>query len=150
MTPEEYLKNRVENQIAWYSKNSTWNKHWFIALQMMTLVAAGAVPVFAIFSGDMWARVIVAILGSVTAIITGVVSLFRFREHWTEYRTTAESLKHEKYMYQTKTEPYTGDYAFALLVERVEALVSQENSKWQQLQKSQKSDEKSALTQKKD
>lgn len=150
MTPEEYLKNRVENQIAWYSRNSTWNKHWFIALQMMTLFASGAVPVFAIFSGDMWVRVTVAILGSVTAIITGAVSLFRFREHWTEYRTTAETLKHEKYLYQTKTGPYTGDEAFALLVERVEALVSQENSKWQQLQQSQKAQKKPALMQKKD
>lgn len=142
MTPDEYLKDRVDDQIAWYDRKSGSNKKWFIILQVTTLVAAASVPVFAIFSGDMWARVIVAVLGSATAITTGVVSLYQFREHWIEYRTTAESLKHEKYLYQTGTDPYVGDDAFSVLVERVEALVSQENTAWQQRLKTQKKEDK--------
>lgn len=82
-----------------------------------------------------------AILGSAVAVTTGIVSLYQFREHWIEYRTTAESMKHEKYMFQTGTGPYTGDDAFATLVERVEALVSQENTAWQQRLKTQKKDD---------
>jgi len=143
MTPEEYIRDRVDDQISWYDRKSVWNKKGFIALQIMTLVASAAVPVFAIFSGDMWARVTVAILGSTTAITTGVVSLYQFREHWIEYRTTAESLKHEKYMYQTGTGPYTGNDSFAVLVERVEALVSQENTAWQQHLKTLRTEDKS-------
>ncbi len=142
MTPEEYLKDRVEDQIVWYDRKSRSNKMWFIILQITTLVASASVPVFAIFSGDMWARVIVAVLGSATAITTGVVSLYQFREHWIEYRTTAESLKHEKYLYQTGTDPYVGDDAFSVLVERAEALVSQENTAWQQRLKTQKKEDK--------
>ena len=132
MTPEEYLKDRVEDQIIWYNRKSGSNKRWFIILQIATLVASSSVPVFAIFSNDMWARVTVAILGSTTAISTGIVSLYQFREHWIEYRTTAESLRHEKFMYQTGTGPYLEDCAFSILVERIEALVSQENTAWQQ------------------
>ena len=132
MTPDEYLKGRVEDQIAWYDRKSGLNKKGFIVLQIMTLVASASVPVFSIFSGDMWARVLVAILGSATAVTTGIVSLYQFREHWIEYRSTAESLKHEKYLFQTGTGPYVGDDAFSVLVERVEALVSQENTAWQQ------------------
>lgn len=138
MTPEEYLKDRVEDQIVWYDRKSGLNKMWFIILQIVTLVASASVPVFAIFSSNMWARITVAILGSATAISTGIVSLYQFREHWIEYRTTAESLKHEKYMYQTGTGPYAEDGAFLVLVERIEALVSQENTAWQQRLKSQK------------
>jgi hypothetical protein len=61
MTPEEYLRDRVEDQIVWYDRKSGSNKMWFIILQIATLVAAASVPVFAIFSSDMWARVTVAI-----------------------------------------------------------------------------------------
>ncbi len=142
MTPDEYIKDRVDDQIAWYDRKSGSNKKWFIIFQITTLVASASVPVFAIFSGDMWARVLVAMLGSATAITTGIVSLYQFREHWIEYRTTAESLKHEKYLYQTSTEPYVGDGAFSMLVERVEALVSQENTAWQQRLKTQKKEDK--------
>ena len=145
MTPEQYLKDRVENQIAWYSRKSGSNKMWFIILQIVTLVASASVPVFAIFSSDMWARVTVAILGSATAIASGVVSLYRFREHWIDYRTTTESLKHEKYMYQTGTGPYAGDDAFSVLVECVEALVSQQNTAWQQRLKTQKNGEEKPI-----
>lgn len=142
MTPEEYLKDRVDDQIVWYARKSGSNKMWFIILQIATLVAAASVPVFAIFSSDMWARVTVAILGSATAITTGIVSLYQFRDHWIDYRTTAESLKHEKYMYQTGTGSYVGDGAFSVFVERIEALVSQENTTWQQRLKTQKKEGK--------
>ena len=143
MTPEAYIADRVDNQIAWYSRKSNLNKKGFIVFQIMTFVASASVPVFAMFSGDIWARVTVAILGSATAITTGIVSLYQFREHWIEYRTTAESLKHEKYLYQTGMSHYSGDNAFSVLVERVEALVSQENTAWQQRLKTQKAEEKS-------
>ena len=73
---------------------------------------------------------IVASLGAITAIVTGVVSHFKFREHWYEYRKTAEDLKHEKYMYQTRKGHYATGNEFAILVEHVEALVSTENTSW--------------------
>lgn len=144
MTPDEYLADRVEGQIAWYDRKAALNKRGFVVLQIITLMASASIPVFAIFSGDMWARLVVAVLGSATAVTTGVVSLYQFREHWIEYRTTTESLRHEKYMFQTKTGPYSGEDAFSLLVERVEALVSQENTMWQQRLKTQKDEKRRA------
>ena len=114
MTPEEYLKDRVEDQIEYYDRKSSINKNWFNVFQIITLVASVSVPVLSIFTSAMWARVMVAILGAATALTTGIVSLYRFRELWIEYRTTAESLKHEKYMFLTKTGPYVGDDAFAI------------------------------------
>jgi len=132
MNTDDYLQSRVEDQIAWYDRKAQASKRGFIVCQIITLVASATVPVVVIFSGAVWSRVVVAVLGSATAVTAGIVSLYQFREHWIEYRTTAESLKHEKYMFQTQTGPYSGDDSFSLFVERIEALVSQENTAWQQ------------------
>ncbi|MDX8400740.1 MAG: DUF4231 domain-containing protein [Gallionellaceae bacterium] len=75
-------------------------------------------------------KIIVGGLGVIIAVSSGVVALFKFQEHWLQYRTTAESLKHHKYLYLTKTPPYNDEKSFNLLVESVEGLISKENSNW--------------------
>ena len=61
--------------------------------------------------------------------LEGLLHLNQYQENWTNYRTTAESLKHEKFLFLAKAGPYA-DAADprATLAERVEALISQENS----------------------
>jgi hypothetical protein len=83
MSSEEYIKERLDSQIGWYDRKSAINKKYFIIFQIITLVASASIPVFSIFSeGNSWARILIAILGSATAITTGIVSLYQFREHW--------------------------------------------------------------------
>jgi len=62
-------------------------------------------------------------------------SLYKYQENWVAYRSTCESLKHEKYLYNTKSTPYQGKDSFNLLVQRVEMLISQENSSWAEMLK---------------
>src|SRR5207253_10785676 len=65
-------------------------------------------------------------------IIASLLALLRLQEHWINYRATAEALKTEKFLFLTQTQPYdTGD-AFHFLVQRVEALLSKENTEWMQ------------------
>ena len=136
MNQAEYLKERVEQQIDWYDCRSRWNKRWFISLQIVILIASAAVPVIVlmplVLSEDLWMRIIIAVLGSLTAVLTGIISLLQFRKNWIDYRTTAESLKSEKFMFQTKTGPYTADNDYSIFVERVEALISREHKDWRQ------------------
>ena len=68
MSAEEYLRDRVDHQIAWYDRKSASNKKGFIGFQVITLLASTSIPVFSIVSDVMWARVLVAILGSATAV----------------------------------------------------------------------------------
>ena len=77
-------------------------------------------------------RTILVVLGVLIAGITGLLALYKFEEKWIKYRTTAESLKHEKFRYLTRTMPYDGEAPFPLLVQRVESLISQENQDWSQ------------------
>jgi len=50
-------------------------------------------------------------------------------------------LKKEKFLFQTAVDPYDGADAFRVLVQRVEGLVSKENTNWAQYM-TKKEDEK--------
>ena len=71
-------------------------------------------------------------MGLLITIITGVVTLYKFQENWIEYRTTCETLRHEKFLFLTQTDPYDIEDPFNLLVHRVENLISKENTQWAQ------------------
>lgn len=75
-------------------------------------------------------KLVVGSMGVCIAVISGLVSLYSFQENWIEYRTTAESLKHEKYLFLTKSPPYGSEDNFHMFVDRIESLISKENSAW--------------------
>ena len=103
----------------------------------MEITAAGAIPLFAGFGGGTTSSVlVVGVLGALVAIIASLLSLNQFQENWIEYRTTCESLKHEKYLFLTNAEPYNEEDPFGLFVQRIESLISKENSAWSQYTRS--------------
>ncbi|MEW8356126.1 MAG: DUF4231 domain-containing protein [Candidatus Thiodiazotropha sp.] len=140
MDEKEYLKQRLDNQINWYDNKSVWYQKWFKRLQVIAIVGAATIPFLSGYMSEecIWVKIAIGVLGLVVAAITAILSLYQFQENWIEYRTTCESLKHEKYTYLTKAPPYDGENAFALLVERVETLISKENTNWTRQTKSYK------------
>jgi hypothetical protein len=46
MNEEEYIGNRLEDQINWYDKKSIWHQKWFKRLQVYQIIAAVLIPVF--------------------------------------------------------------------------------------------------------
>ena len=131
LSPADYLEQRVEHQLQWYSRRSADNKRWYNRLQLIILVSAVSVPVLALSSGDIRIRFLVALLGAVAALATGIISLYQFRDQWLDYRATAESMKVEKHLFLTRTEPYAESRAFGLFVQRIEAIINSENRSWQ-------------------
>lgn len=137
MTPDEYIEKRLQDQIDWYDNKSLDNQKKFKRLRIAEIVAAALIPflsglVLSIHSFSLTGTIIVGVLGIAVTIIASILSLGRHQEHWIEYRTTCESLKKEKFLFQTGVEPYTSEDAFHLLVQRVETLVSKENTNWAQ------------------
>lgn len=134
LAPEEYLRDRVDDQINWYDRRSLTNQRWFKRLRIIEIITAASIPFLSAYmtQGELWMRLIVGVLGVVITVITSVIALYRFQENWIEYRTTCESFKHEKYLFLTKSKPYDDEDAFPLFVERIEALISIENTKWYQ------------------
>lgn len=133
MNEAEYIKTRVDDQIDWYDMKSRRAQAWFKRLRGAEVLAAAAIPLIAGFATDpRLLALVVGFLGAAIAVMSSMISLNQFQERWIEYRTTCESLKHEKFLFQTKAEPYHKEAAFKLFVQRVEGLISKENSAWSQ------------------
>lgn len=140
MNDEQYLAERLEEQIAWHDRKSGWNQKWFKRLQLTQIIASALVPFIAGFDekttffgiADIRWMLVVGLLGMLVAIATAAISLFKFQENWVQYRMTSEQLHHERFLFLTGVEPYHDANAFGLLVQRIENLVSRENALWAQ------------------
>ncbi len=137
MTPDEYIQERLENQIAWYDNKSMSSQKWFKRFRALEIIAAVLIPLLAGFGESCSLNnFLIGILGALVVLFASLLSLNQFQENWIEYRTTCESLKHEKFLFLTKSEPYNDESPFGLFVQRVESLISKENSAWSQYTKS--------------
>ena len=134
MDADEYLKVRLDPEITWYDEKSAQNKRWNTIAKIVEIFCAAVIPFLAGYakSGPGFISVAIGALGVVVAVTAGISAVLKFQEQWIKYRTTAESLKKEKYLFQTKVEPYDVDEPVSVLVQRVETLISQENTNWAQ------------------
>lgn len=120
-------EKRLDDEISWYSKKSKTNQISFKISQIVQLLAAAAIPILAAYGKKEWT----IFLGIAIVVANGVQNLFQFQEHWISYRSTAESLKHEKYLWLAGAGPYSSTKSpRKLLAERIESLISQEHAKW--------------------
>ena len=132
-TEEEYLRTRVLDQINWYEKKSAYNKRWFLTFKISEIVFALFIPFLSGFinSAGSPLKIVVGALGIIVAAIAGLITLIKFQENWLEYRTVAESLKLEKFLFLSKAGPYKdASDSFPLFVERIESLISTSTKKW--------------------
>jgi hypothetical protein len=120
---------RLDEQIHWYDRKSREAKHWYLRLKVVQIVTAAAIPVLATaWPEKAW---IGGAMGAVIVVLEGLQQLFQHHSHWTQYRSTCERLRHEKYLWQAHAGPYARSHKpDALLAERVEGLVSQEHAAW--------------------
>jgi len=132
MSPDAYVKDRVDEQLAWYNQKSATNKIWHYRWQIIALVATSAIPILALSSGDVKVRIAVACLGAIAAVAAGVLSMYQFRDQWVDYRTTAEMLKFEKYLFLTGSAPYNDKDSFSHFVNRIESIIIKENAQWRE------------------
>jgi len=131
MTEDEYINDRLINQLNWYSKKSQYNQKYHKSLKIIEIVSASIIPFVAGMNENIpYSNWILGISGILIAVITAISALCKFQENWIQYRTISETLKHEKYLYLTKVYPYDSSSSFDLLVKRVESLISKENTQW--------------------
>ena len=70
-------------------------------------------------------------LGVLLAVFTAMTSLYKYQENWINYRTTCETLRKEIHFYRAGSGDYRdSEDREALFVERVESLISRENTMW--------------------
>lgn len=125
--PEDPTWQRLQEAIDWYDHRAGENQRLYKWLKLLELAVAAAVPVVAGVGSPVW---VTGGLAAVVVVLEGAQHLFQFQEHWITYRTTAESLKHEHYLYLARAGPYGSEDRHSRLAMRTEALISQEHAKW--------------------
>ena len=118
---------RLEDQLDWYDRKSVAAQRAYKRVKLSQLIIGAAVPVFA---GLQVSAAITATLAAYVVVAEGAQQLYQWQTNWVLYRATAESLKHEKYLYLAAAGPYNTDDRHRVLAERLEGLVSQEHAKW--------------------
>ncbi len=134
ITSTDPIMERLEDQIAWYDRKSTFNQKAYKRIKVVEIFSAALIPLISGFSFP-YHTVVTGTLGVLITVLEGLIHLNQYQKNWIAYRSTCEDLKHEKYVYLGNAAPYnSAPDAHALLAERVESLVSQEHSKWASVQ----------------
>jgi Protein of unknown function (DUF4231) len=124
---EDATWKRLEDAIDWYDRRAVENQRLYRWLKLLELAVAATLPVVAGVGSPVW---VTGGLAAVVVVLEGAQHLFQFQELWITYRSTAESLKHEAYLYQAKAGPYAGEDRHSQLATRTGALLTQEHAKW--------------------
>ena len=134
-SPKDITLGRLDDQIEWYGRKSGTARRVFKTIKIIEILAAALIP---FLTGTKVPNVALVIggLGVLITILEGILQLYQFQQIWTVYRATAEALTHEKYLFLALAGPYAaaGVNPPVLLAERIEAIMSQENTKWISLQ----------------
>lgn len=126
---QTYLKDRYEDQVNWYDKKSMYNQKLAKRFQYAIIILSAITPVFAALQYK-WFTISSS---SMVAALVGILKYCKFEELWHNYRTTCETMKKEKVMFDQKISIYDSATDLKkLFVERVEALISRENTVWTQ------------------
>jgi hypothetical protein len=123
---------RLEDQISWYTGRSARCQRLYKTLKGVQLTLAVLIPVIVTAPIDA-AKWIVAIAGAAIAILEGIQHMNQYSTLWVTYRSTAEYLKHDKYLFLSSAGPYKElgpEDKFVVLAERIEERVSAEHANW--------------------
>ncbi len=139
---DQYFQERYKDQVQWYDRKATANKRLYLWFQWSLIILSSALPV--LIALDNVKEGVTILLAIVLAIVTAGLKTFKIQETWVGYRTIAETLKKEEYFFTAQVGEYgRSSDREALFVERVESLISQENSTWVVNRSKTKSEERS-------
>jgi hypothetical protein len=130
---KQYIEERLDDQIAWYSRKSRQAQKMYKIFQVIEIILAATIPLFSGYTTDhIIIAVIIGVFGAIIAIIESISKLFKWHENWIEYRTTCELLKYHKYLYLTQSSPYNNEEETIdnLFIKNIEDIISSENNQW--------------------
>jgi len=127
---ENYLSSRYQKEIAWYDKAARRSYYGYQIFQWAAIILSASTGVLVVIGEGpiKWAAAVIAVM---VAISTAALKTFKYQENWINYRTTCETLRKEFHYYQAGIQGYgDAEDKEALFVERVESLISRENTLW--------------------
>src|ERR1017187_5340973 len=95
------IMERLEDQIAWYDRKSIVDQRSFKRIKTVEICSAAIIPLLAALNPP-YALWVTGGLGAVITVLEGMLQLNQYQQNWIAYRSTCESLKHEKFVYLGK------------------------------------------------
>ncbi len=134
-----FVDNRIKPLIEEFKAKARKNKNHYYTWQVVAIVSAAFVPVISIFDKVNW---IVAALGAISAIVAGMLSLFKFQENWIRYRSTYQELESHLSQFMVSTGIYTDKkQAFHLLAENCDKILKAEIGQWAESRRKEKDED---------
>lgn len=129
MNIEQYINNRVNNQIDWHDKKSVWNKWAYLICSIIAVVGSILVSITI-----QYCDVLATIISALVAISVGINNLFKFQKKWMLYRATSELLNSEKMKFEVKAGAYSGatEDSEKLFCDKIETILNNTNQEWSQ------------------
>jgi hypothetical protein len=123
---------RLNDQLRWYSQKSGNYKNWYTRLRIFQTGLAVLIPVASHLDPETakWAT---SLAGALIATLEGIQQINQYSTLWVTYRSAAESLKQQKFLFLSSAGPYaipSIEERLVMLAERVEEVVSTEHSGW--------------------
>ena len=144
MSPEDYIKDRVNDQLRFYDRKAAYYKKWFLFMRAATVIGGAIVPVlvnldFRSINLNLYffkpaintVKVSTTLISLMVVLFVSLESVYHFKEQWKNYRSTAELLKKEYYLFAAGKGRYAGkpvEEAFKLFVEQCETAIDVENA----------------------
>jgi hypothetical protein len=132
----DFLELRWLDQVTWMETRAAQAQRFYYRLRLITIVGAVVVPaLIALNTLDGWpgdaAKIGAWIVSLVVAVSAAVEGFFQFGYRWRNYRSAAERLKTEGWLYLELAGPYAaadGSYsdAYPTFVSRVEELIQKD------------------------
>lgn len=139
MEETQYFIERLDDQISWYDSKSISCQKWYKRLKATICVLAAFIAPISLIEWE-YNKYLLGVFGVIITILNFFLSLNKYHENWIQYRMTCELLRHERYLYLTKSGEYSqSDDAFKRLVTRCESIISSENIDWAQLHRNEPS-----------
>ncbi len=129
---------RLQQQIAWYDRESMRAMAYYKTIKILQLVAAATVPVLAGLGASGW---VTGSVGSAIVVMEGIQQLFRYHEYWHSYRAACEALRRETWIFEARAGAYrAAEEPDTLLAERLHEITSQESARWMSIRAEEKND----------
>lgn len=139
----EVLRARVANLLGWYMSHAKRNKKWFLGLSFVTILLPIAIGSINLSQQPTETGIVTAILSGLVSLASSAIVLFRFRDHWTQYRCCAERIKSESVQYcsgacEQYANSQTKDIVF---LNQIEKIAAEENGNWSKEESKKSSDD---------
>jgi hypothetical protein len=124
--------SRYDKQVAFYEKGKTDARRRYYALSTVVIVCSSLTPVLILIEATKW---IPAACSALAGIAAAVLALFQFQGSWLRRADSAEALKREFHLFDTRTgegyqAPVSDDAAVDTFITRTEQMYESELGDW--------------------